>query len=200
MVPALSRFFCPFNATQTIRATAPGLSMPGSCCVLLLTMQFDALLPNRSPRCLSTGRVHGVQCPSELDLTEIILTSRSGFPLLRLAYRSCACLIDRSQRRPVSPDANLSAPLSRLASVGTPEFVDHFESAYSGSESSTGHVRIPHDANCIAASLQGFKPSVGWDSGVGFPLVSVSWLSWVSPSLGLSLSWFLAFASLLSGT
>lgn len=89
--------FCPFNATQPIRATAPGLSMPGSCCVLLLTMQFDALLPNRSPRCLSTGRVHGVQCPSELDLTEIILTSRSGFPLLRLANQSCACLIDRSQ-------------------------------------------------------------------------------------------------------
>ena len=90
--------FCPFNATQPIRATAPGLSMPGSCCILLLTMQFDALLPNRSPRCLSTGRVHGVQCPSELDLTEIIPTSRSEYPLLRLANRSCACPIDRSQQ------------------------------------------------------------------------------------------------------
>ena len=71
---------------------------------------------------------------------------------------------------------------------------------HSGSGSSTGHVRIPHDANCIAASLQGFKPSVGWDTDVEFPLVSVSWLSWVSPSLGLSLSLFLAFSSLLSGT
>lgn len=124
--------FCPFNATQPIRATAPGLSMPGSCCVLLLTMQFDALLPNRSPRCLSTGCVHGVQCPSELALTEIILTSRSEFPLVRLANRSCACPIDRSQRAtclagPQLIRATFVAGLSRYAGIRGPFRVGVFQ-------------------------------------------------------------------------
>jgi len=72
--------FCPFNVTQPVRATNPGHSKPGSCCVLPLTMRFDALLPKRPPRCLSTGYVHGVHFPSELDLTEIIRSLDRDIP------------------------------------------------------------------------------------------------------------------------
>jgi len=87
VMPALSRFSCPFDATQPIRATAPGVSTPGSCCVLPLTMRFDALLPKRPPRCLSTRRVLGVQFPSELAQTEITAAFRQRYPLVRLANR-----------------------------------------------------------------------------------------------------------------
>jgi hypothetical protein len=87
VMPALSRFSCPFDATQPIRATAPGVSTPESCCVLPLTMRFDALLPKRPPRCLSTRRVLGVQFPSELAQTEITTAFRQRYPLVRLANR-----------------------------------------------------------------------------------------------------------------
>lgn len=95
--------FCPFDATSPFRATAPGPSKPGSCCVLPLTMRFDALLPKRPPWCLSTRHVHGVQCPSELDQSKIIAASRPRYPLVRLAIRSYASLF-----RPEGHQGNLS--------------------------------------------------------------------------------------------
>ena len=75
----LSRGFFPHGATQPRRATTPGVASPGSCCVLAVLAGLDALLPSRSPRCVSTGRALGV-LPSELDLAGIACASRRRFP------------------------------------------------------------------------------------------------------------------------
>ena len=151
-------------------------------------MRFDALLPCRPPRCLSIGRAHGVRFPSELDQSEITAAFRQRYPLLRLAVR-----------RPASRQLTRKGHLKATLSPRTPTYPRRFRGwtrsvrrrsphlsavTIPGSGSSTGHSRtaraVPKNR---AASLQGFEPSDGWDTGVRSPCVSMSWLSWVSPSL-----------------
>jgi len=43
----------PHSATHPLRSTTPRLCLPGSCCVLALTMCLDAFLPLRTPWCPS---------------------------------------------------------------------------------------------------------------------------------------------------
>jgi len=86
----LPRGFPPLRRYPAARATARGTSNPASCCVLPLTMRFDALLPCRPPRCLSIGCAHGVRFPSELDQSEITTAFRQRYPLMRLANRKSA--------------------------------------------------------------------------------------------------------------
>jgi hypothetical protein len=57
----------------------PGIPTPGSRCVLAVPARFDALLPRRSPRCVSTGRALGV-LPSELLRTQVACAFRRRFP------------------------------------------------------------------------------------------------------------------------
>jgi len=56
----LSRGSRPHSATVPRRATAPGVASSGSCCVPAVPAGFDALLPSRSPWCVSTRRAPGV--------------------------------------------------------------------------------------------------------------------------------------------
>jgi hypothetical protein len=61
---------CPHSATHPPRFTAPGLCLPGSCCVLALTVCLDAFPPRRTPWCpFNQARSRGI--PSELYLAEI---------------------------------------------------------------------------------------------------------------------------------
>jgi hypothetical protein len=69
----------PLDATQPRRATTPGVASSGSCCVPAVPAGLDALLPSRSPRCVSTGRALGV-LPSEHDLAGIAHASRRRLP------------------------------------------------------------------------------------------------------------------------
>jgi hypothetical protein len=83
-VHALTRFVAPSAQPSRRDPPLPSFRLPGSRCVLALTMRLDALLPRRPPWCLSTRRAHGVCLPSELDLAEVASTSRCPSPLLRL--------------------------------------------------------------------------------------------------------------------
>lgn len=49
----------PCSATQSRRATTPGVASSGSCCVPAVPAGFDALLPSRSPRCFQPGALLG---------------------------------------------------------------------------------------------------------------------------------------------
>jgi len=75
----------PLSATQPSRATTPGLCLPGSSCVLALTMRLDALLPGPvSLVFFQPGALTGFH-PSEHDLTEIAAPLGAKPPLLRFA-------------------------------------------------------------------------------------------------------------------
>lgn len=150
---------CPHSATQLSRATTSGPSHRSrSCCVLALTMCLDALLPRQSPRCLSTGRAHGVH-PSELDLTEIATPLGAPSPLA-ISSRLC----DRtghaglSERPPRDPVRLLSF---RFAIAGSAACVRLSTCA----ASSPLHQPSAHSPRLglspVAASLQGFLPSAG---------------------------------------
>jgi len=77
--------FRPLSATQPSRATTPGLCLPGSRCVLALTMRLDALLPGTvSLVFFQPGALTGFH-PSERDLTEIAAPLGAKHPLLRFA-------------------------------------------------------------------------------------------------------------------
>jgi len=57
--------FRPLSATHPLRATNLELCLPESCCVLVLTMHLDALLPRRTLRCPSNRtRSRGVTLQS----------------------------------------------------------------------------------------------------------------------------------------
>jgi len=100
----LSRGLFPHGATQSRRATIPGVASSGSCCVPAVPAGLDALLPSRSPRSVSSGRALGV-LPSELDLAWIACASRRRFP-------SCDWLA-ASRYRPGTAGRRFAPPRSR---------------------------------------------------------------------------------------
>ena len=71
--------FLPPTAQPSRPSHHPRASTPGSCCVPAVPACLDALLPKRPPRCVSTGRAHGV-LPTELDLAEIVRVFRPDLP------------------------------------------------------------------------------------------------------------------------
>lgn len=76
----------------------------------------------------------------------------------------------RSKKQPVSPDANLSTPLSQPASVGTPSNAFSYERRIFRFRFIDRVSAIPaHRPAGHVASLQGFQPSAGWDLTWGFP-------------------------------
>jgi len=117
-------------------------------------MCLDAFLPTRSPRCLSTGCAHGVR-PSEHDLTEIVpplgvpsppaigdrVASSRGRSLPACRGSLCQARSGLSACRP--PDSRM-----RRAEALRP---------------SCAPSQSPRRFNAATASLQGFRPSVGWD-------------------------------------
>lgn len=106
----LSRGFLPHSATQSSRATNPGLASSGSCCVFALTMYPDALLPQGPPRCLSTERAHGVRALQSMTGRRSPLSLDAAPPLLRLAARSSV-----KARRPARNPESGSCSRKRLA-------------------------------------------------------------------------------------
>jgi len=88
---ALSRFRSPSAQPGHPEPPFPGLPHPGSRCVLAVPARLDALLPERPPRCISTGRALGV-LPSELHLAAVASSSRRRIP-------SCDWLSDSREYR-----------------------------------------------------------------------------------------------------
>jgi hypothetical protein len=76
---ALSRFVSPSTQPGRTEPPLPGIPPPGSRCALAVPARLDAFLPDRPPRCISTGRALGV-LPSELDLAVIAYASRRRIP------------------------------------------------------------------------------------------------------------------------
>jgi hypothetical protein len=95
--PALPRFFAPSAPPNHRDPPTPRPFLPGSRCALTLTMRLGALLPRRSPWCVSTRRAHGVR-PSELDLTETAVTSRCSLPSCDSPCRDLASCCGRCER------------------------------------------------------------------------------------------------------
>jgi hypothetical protein len=166
----------PRSATHSPRSTIPGLCLPGSRCVLALTMCLDALLPRRAPWCpFNQVRSRG-DSPSELDLTEIVTFSRCDIPscdwlsLPRSVRHKAYCV--RASPRLANPPG-LALRTSRSWSLSDHRHLPRFR-------------RMRH---CCTQRLRfrGLIPlpvGVSTDRFLGF---LAPWLSWTLPPWGVPL-------------
>jgi hypothetical protein len=129
----------------------PELPPPGQSCVLAVPAGLDALLPSRSPRCVSTGRALGV-LPSELDLAGIACASRRRFP-------SCDWLT-ASRYRSGLPTSGTTSPVPRPCPV---TFRLRRVARVPGSPVPRARSPPVPDGGSGMASLQGFDPPAGWE-------------------------------------
>jgi hypothetical protein len=145
--------FHPLGATHPSRFTAPELCLPGSCCVLALTMCLDALRPQQTPWYL--------------------------FNQVRPRDRSFGALPDRDHRHFSMPDSPLAIypavnkkPTTSICLDRTSTRLAAKKTNSSNSPSCLGLSlsgvlvlrRFWRQRHCYhpRASLQGFNPSVGW--------------------------------------
>jgi hypothetical protein len=170
---------CPHSATYSSRSTSPERCLPGSRCVLTLTMCFDALLPQRTP----------------------------WYPFNQVRSRGSALQSFPWQRSPsplggASPPA-ISEPTTVWQTLGLLPPCTSPRLAVSKTCSSdkpakaspswiTGAWRFRRiGIAAAAASLQGFSPSAGWSP----PPRNFSTCG-VSGSLGLRPPWGIPLPSL----
>jgi hypothetical protein len=159
----LSRGLLPFGATQPERATTPGVASSRSCCVPAVPAGFDALLPSRSPRCVSTGRARGVH-PSELDTAKIACVSRRSLP--SCDWRCGATLPNgpaaRRTRLPGPVSGSVAFRLQRMTrwSSGAPRGVPCVPDRRRPVDDHR-HIRT---AGPVRPRFRGFLPSSRWDA------------------------------------